>query len=423
MEGVFDSMKESAGQRSFWFFLLAVVCIIGLGFVLGFLWSILLVLLAVTIFKKARGGPADGFCMAHLRKKLWLVLVGLLLIVVGVGGIAYAWLSLQQTSVPWGDVAGGIVVALLGLLLGVYQTFSVLRDAFFPEKSALAASIRSQLDYPDEAPDVVELFSMVDQDIAENGVWFGPLAVGKEWVLGDEASSLARVRGIFYVDEVRSHHSSNGTKSTRILQLILLDDRRQTQTTDFSSPDDLQGAVLFLRECLPDAFYGKKAQMESLLSQTEEQWHQTESDFEQQRTERQKEQSDFTKLQNTILRRADNSVTSRITLELLRDTLEECENSTEEVFFLEATRPIPAGDTAYIELECTAGIALGTQVRLLLKEAPQTPGAAPTQGMQLFAQHEQALRVMTAWLQGQVPDLTQWTSVYLAGSRSKQRER
>lgn len=411
-------MKESAGQRSLLFLILAAVVCVALGFVLGFLWSALLLALAVILIKKVNGGPVDGYCMAHLRKKLPFALIGLLFIVLGAGGAVYAWAMYNESPVEWSNVIGGMVVALLGVVVGVCQIVVVVRDACFPEKSALAQSIRSQLEYPDEAPDVVELFSMVDNDIAQNGVWFGPLAVGKEWVLGDEASCLARVRGIFYVDEIHHHHSSNGTKSSRILQLILLDDRRQTQTTDFLSPDDLEGAVLFLRECLPDAFYGKKAQMESLLKQTDEQWYQTEAALAQQRAERENAKNDFTKQQNTILRRADGSVTSRITLELLRDTLEECQKSAQEAFCLEATRPVSVGQADYIALECTAGSSLGTQVRLLLVQAPQTPGAAPGQGMQTLVEPEQAMRLMTDWLRREVEDPAQWTLVSLAGSRS-----
>ncbi len=69
-------------------------------------------------------------------------------------------------------------------LIGLFLAFLSLRDALFPEKSALAQSIRSQLPYPDEAPGVQELFAMVDRDLKENGQWFGKLGVGREWVLG-----------------------------------------------------------------------------------------------------------------------------------------------------------------------------------------------------------------------------------------------
>lgn len=410
-------MKETAGQRSLLLIILAVAVCVGLGFVIGFLWSILLLVLAVVLIKKVNKGPVDGYCMAHLRKKLPLALVGLLFILAGAGGAVYAWFMYNETPVEWANVIGGAVAAVLGIVAGVYQTFTVLRDACFPEKSALAQSIRSQLDYPDEAPGVVELFSMVDSDIAQNGTWFGPLAVGREWVLGDEASRLDRVRGIFYLDKTERHHTSNGTKTSRILQLILLDDRRQTQTTDFSQPDDLEGAFLFLKERLPDAFYGTKQQMDSLVSQTQEEWHQTEADFEKRRTESENDRNDFTKQQNTILRRADGEVTSRITPELLRRTLDECQKSREEVFFLEATRPVFIGKTAYIELECTAGTVMGEEVCLLLKQAPQAPGNAPAQGVRIFASREKALRLITDWLRREEMDLSQWTPVSLAVPR------
>ena len=71
-------MKESAGQHSLLFIILAVVVCIGLGFVIGFLWSVLILVLAVMLIKKANGGPVDGYCMAHLRKKLPLALLGAL---------------------------------------------------------------------------------------------------------------------------------------------------------------------------------------------------------------------------------------------------------------------------------------------------------------------------------------------------------
>ena len=153
-------MKESSGRRSVLFLILAVAVCIGLGFVLGFLWSALLLALAVMIIKKVNGGPMDGYCMAHLRKQLPLALVGLLFILAGMGGAVYAWMMYKETPVEWPNVIGGVVVAFLGIVIGFYQVFVVVRDACFPEKSALAQSIRSQLEHPDEAPDVVELFSM-----------------------------------------------------------------------------------------------------------------------------------------------------------------------------------------------------------------------------------------------------------------------
>lgn len=74
-------------------------------------------------------------------------------------------------------------LAALALLIGVCMSVVAVRDAFFPAKSKLARSIRAQLPFPDEAPGMAELFAMVDNDLAQNGMWFGPVGVGKEWVL------------------------------------------------------------------------------------------------------------------------------------------------------------------------------------------------------------------------------------------------
>ena len=46
------------------------------------------------------------------------------------------------------------------------------------------------------------LFAMVDKDIQASGQWFDRVAIGKEWVLGDDVSSIARIRGVFSRDEI-----------------------------------------------------------------------------------------------------------------------------------------------------------------------------------------------------------------------------
>ena len=172
-----------------------------------------------------------------------------------------------------------------------------------------------------------------------------------------------------------------------------------------------------MKERLPDAFYGKKSEMERLLSQTEEEWHQTQADFEKRREQREKDRSDFTKQQNTILRRADGAVTSRITPALLRGTLDDCQQSGRGVF--------PRGNPAGFSLAERPTLSWNVPreprwVRtcaFLLKEAPQAPGNAPMQGMQTFAHREKALRLITDWLRREEMDLAQWTPVSLAVPR------
>ena len=58
-----------------------------------------------------------------------------------------------------------------------------------------------------EAPPVEELFAMVDRDIQENGQWFGRVAIGEEWVFGDDVSAISRIRGVFPRDEIEVHYN------------------------------------------------------------------------------------------------------------------------------------------------------------------------------------------------------------------------
>ena len=134
------------------------------------------------------------------------------------------------------------------------------RDTFFPEKSALAASIRSQLPYPEEAPPVGELFAMVDRDLKANGRWFDEMGIGREWVLGEQANRIDRIRGVFVVDETRTRRSGGRTITSRVLQLVLVDDRWQKHITDFKKPQELRAAADCLALRVPDARRGANGQ-------------------------------------------------------------------------------------------------------------------------------------------------------------------
>lgn len=152
-------------------------------------------------------------------------------------------------------IVGGMAM-VGGLLIAIYEAYTGVWDVFCPEKSRLAQSIPNQLTYPEEAPPVQELFAMVDDDIRRNGRWFGNLAVGEKWILGDEVSYIPRIRGVFFKDEIRAHHSNGHLRSSRIMQLWIVDDRQNRQLTDFKSPKALKAAFEFLQERVPAAVFG-----------------------------------------------------------------------------------------------------------------------------------------------------------------------
>ena len=241
--------------------------------------------------------PAGNYCLRRTRGRLSLLVWAALLLVLG-GAAALllpgywaqdraGWEGKEYfTLILCAALAVGGPLAALGL------GYAGIRDAFFPGKSKLARSIRAQLPYPEEAPPVGELFGMVDRDILEQGEWFGRLAIGSQWVLGDQVSFLPRVRGVFSRDERRTHRSGGRVRTSRTIQLWLVDDRQQCQCTDLRSPDQLQGALDCLRRRLPDAVFGRygSAEYDRLVYADEEEAQRQELDYRRRVSARQEKE-------------------------------------------------------------------------------------------------------------------------------------
>ena len=127
---------------------------------------------------------------------------------------------------------------------------------------------------------------MVDKDIEANGQWFDRVSIGKEWVLGDDVSAIPRIRGVFSRDEIKVHYSNGRRQSARIIELYIVDDRRQVQTTGMRKPAELQAAVTCLRLRVPEARFGGYESMSAFTGQTEEEWQAMERDFRRRRDQR-----------------------------------------------------------------------------------------------------------------------------------------
>lgn len=216
---------------------------------------------------------------AYCRKKIKLqprnlyagafyLLIGLL---IGGYGIISSTGSYEAAAE---DQAFAFIIGLLGILAGLYEFFLVFRDMLFPSKSILAKSIRSQLPDSSKSTDVKALFALVDQDIEENGHWFGPAAVGKEWVLGEEASYIPGIRAVFYRNKIKRN------RGIRILWLYIMDDRRQVQSTRFNYAKDLEDALKYLKKCVPAAFFGDYSDYLDRENKTDEEWWSWERDFQ-----------------------------------------------------------------------------------------------------------------------------------------------
>ncbi|MDE7299934.1 MAG: hypothetical protein K2N94_14130 [Lachnospiraceae bacterium] len=236
------------------------------------LFSIPIILLLMDMQRRNNPhGAAEGYCLSRTRKRLSELLWALLLLFIGAALSVFFFVELKQGSEPR-EPKDYLSLALSGvggaamLLFGLWAGWCAVRDTFFPARSALAKSIRGQLPYPEDAPPVEELFAMVDRDLKENGEWFDAVGIGREWVLGDQACRIDRIRGIFAVDELHQRHTQTGVRTNRSLQLVLFDDRWQTASTTFTQPGELRAAAEYLSLRVPAAARGGRSQYLNFLA-------------------------------------------------------------------------------------------------------------------------------------------------------------
>jgi len=365
--------------------------------------------------KKNPHGAEEGYCLSRTRKRLTWLIWALAVIAAAVSLGVVFHIGLGQDRAYWDTMdyvtlafsgGGAVLLGLLGLWLG----YTAIRDAFFPEKSALAQSIRSQLPYPDEAPPVNELFAMVDNDLKENAQWFGPVGIGREWVLGDGVNRIDRIRGIFVINEIHQHHTKTGVRTSRNMELALIDDRWQRTGTSFNDLKDLRAAADCLALRVPDAARGDGGRCSSFWTMDESEREAFEREFRQKQNRRASEQAQRELLsggaQDMILKRRDGEVTSRVTAALVEEQLKRCLAGEESGFELTPTRPVEAEGRTLRSLDCFVRTENGPKVLLLLELAPS--GEEQDLALALTADPRQAGDILLGWLRREVPDLKNW---------------
>lgn len=352
------------------------------------------------------------YCMSRTRSRFPYVFLGLLyLFFAFCVGVYLCTGPMVEDQSDWSVKEYGVLVigwgAAIGLTVGgIYTCYGAVRDSLFPNKSQIAKSIRSQLPYPEEAPDARELFAMVDRDIAENGQWFDRVAVGKEWVLGDQVSYIPRIRLVFGQDELKCRNVNGRSQTTRIVCLYILDDRRQVQITGLRNPNELPMLLDCIRLRAPAALVRPYSEYADWCGKSDEEWDQMLYEYRQRETERDTQAYMADPEQGMVLARPDGSVTSRIAPEELRERIR-----SQKEFSLTPGVPIPAGNITLSRLTCAPG---GEQVLLSIS----TPVAQGVEGVfQRWASREEADRILSGWLRREPPDLSQWTTGKLQDNR------
>ena len=372
-------------------------------------------------------GPEEGYCLQRTRGRLTGLIPAALL---AVGGGLAIWFFAVAETMPYEaerlkeEMSFGYylipVVGAGAILVGLVLAYRSLRDALVPEKSALARSIRSQLPYPEEAPPVKELFAMVDQDLKQNGQWYGRLGVGREWVLGDEASSIPRIRGVFSRVERHTRHAGKRTQVTYIYEIWIVDDRRQQQVTSLRSKREVEEAMDCLRRRVPAAVFGEYDSREYndlIYAEEEEQRYAQErayrsraAQYEEQNRREQEQQA-----QNQVLILPDGSVTSRITWDTIHQLLLRPNQTGEAApFQLVPGVPFQGQGHTFSRLVCLAG-GTAQPTRILMEEYSGTPNVPGQYAWTQDLSAGEAETVLRGWLRGEIPALDGWTHMERSG--------
>lgn len=394
-----------------------------LGWMIGYLWSILLVAFLVCYREKKRASVSEaGYCMVRTRGQLKYLGWGLFFAVLGGAMLWVVWYGWKHNMpMEQGEKLGFLAVGTLSLLFGLFMSYIGVKDSFFPEHSALADSIRSQLPYPDEAPPVAELFAMVDRDLRENGQRFDQVIIGREWVLGDQASYIPRIRAVFGRDEMVTRHNGKTNTTTREVELYIVDDRNQTQFTGLKNPRELPMIMDCLRLRAPDAYFGDYHELSAYRSASEEQKEERERNFRRRQEAKAMEsmmRPDEPE-QKVILTASGMGPTSRVDETILRGILEG--EHGDEGLALVAGKPVFWKGVRYGTLWCHPNHEEG--IRLILEEyVPGSTRNTHREGLCRYAgSNQEAIRILLAWAEGRIDepelwaegDLDQWGAIDL----------
>ncbi len=416
-------MKEKKGGFLRWPWNVVVYVLLVLVFGI-FAIPIILILMGIQR-KNNPHGISEGYCLSRTRKRLVWLVWALLVLVVSASLFVLLKVGLEQDRAYW-ETMDYVTLAVCGiggpllLIGGIYLGYTAVRDSFFPEKSYLAKSIRSQLPYPEEAPPVEQLFAMVDQDLRENGQWFGPVGIGREWVLGDGVNKIDRIRGIFVINEIHQHHTQTGVRTSRRMELVLIDDRWQRTSTSFNDLRDLEAAADYLALRVPDARQGNGNQCASFWTMDEVARDAFEREFRQKQSLRASEaaQREFLRgeSQDMILK-CGTQATSRVTLALVEEHLRRCLEGTGEEFTLTPTRPVEGSGRILREMSVSSRNGTVTlKAELVTRTGEQRVGFLKNMD------YQEALAVLEDWLSLKAPRLESWEMglVYGFGSAKDQ---
>lgn len=377
----------------------------------------------------AQNNTSNSVCLKRTRKKLINLLWAALFLFVALALLVYAascWSSDRSywEVKDWAVAILSVVLGLTALATGLYESVTSIRDTFFPSKSRLAKSIRSQLPYPEEAPPVKKMFAMVDRDIMENGVWFDRVAVGREWILGDDVTYIPRIRAVFGRDEIQRRRVNGRTITSEVIQLYIIDDRKQVQATGLRNPSELKQLLECLRLRAPDALFLPYEEYMNYLAKSQEEWDTIDREFRIRKARREMDApvSKAVEEQDMVFTRPDGTDTSRVTEEMVTAALRNAIRLDDETLFtLAPTVPYMAGDKKLSFLQCSVlGVDdpdfdeddLKDEAEIyLIVGVKLEPGNPPETGFVLDCTYDEAEHILMDWFHGKAPNVSGWLPI------------
>lgn len=377
----------------------------------------------------AQQGTSGSICLKRTRKRLVYLVWAAFLLFAALALLACAvslWTSDRSgwEAADWVTAIVSAVLGLAALAAGLYEAGTSVRDALFPAGSRLARSIRAQLPHPEEDILVSELFAMVDKDIAENGVWFDRVAVGREWILGDDATFIPRIRAVFGRDEVQSRRVNGRTIRSEVVQLYILDDKKQVQVTGLRNPHELKQLLECLRLRAPDALFLPYKEFPDYAAKTQEEWDALDRDYRARKARREMHTPapKTNGEQSMVFTRPDGTDTSRVTEEMVTAALRGALRSDDWVLFtLAPTVPYAAGGIKLAFLQCAAVGAddpdfdeddLKDEAEIyLITGVKPAPGHPPESGFLLDCAYDEAEQILLDWFRGRAPDVSAWMPI------------
>ncbi|MCM1104330.1 MAG: hypothetical protein NC409_09505 [Clostridium sp.] len=233
----------------------------------------------------------DSYCRERTKRRLGQIVPAFIILFIAAAcGVNFA-VSVRADKTGWQfteylKLVVSAVVAVGGLILGSHELVTGIRDGLFPGRSRLAKAIRSQLPAQNAGLNAEELFGIVDRDLYENGMWFAGdrVGVGREWVLGEDAVFIPRIRVACGRDEIVTRRSGGG--SSRIVACYLLDDQKQTHSTELHDPDELKAFLDCLKLRAPDILFCSYREYLSYRAGSDIEWEEALRGFRHRKNER-----------------------------------------------------------------------------------------------------------------------------------------